>query len=246
MCWGFWYEERLMQKTKIEWVKNPDGTQGYSWNPIKGLCPVGCWYCYGTRYYERFWHLHGYPVEFYENEIEQIYKLKKPSGIFLCSVFEIFHDITKTDFRDSGEQWTNWRDCIFDTIEDNPQHRFYVLTKFPQNIDRPMPDNVWLGVTVTQNKDWHRARKLQSKSVKAKIKFISLEPLLERVDLPIVTHIDWIVIGKLTGFGKKHDPHIGWLKEYVFNCKYWEIPLFLKNNLKEIWAEPLVQELPNA
>ena len=42
-----------MQKTKIEWTD-------YTWNPIKGLCPVDCKlpdgrsYCYAKRIYQRF------------------------------------------------------------------------------------------------------------------------------------------------------------------------------------------------
>ena len=47
-----------MNKTKIETIKNPDGTQGYSWNPITG-CLNGCEYCYArklanTRLKERY------------------------------------------------------------------------------------------------------------------------------------------------------------------------------------------------
>jgi len=46
-----------MNKTKIEWVKNPDGTQGYTWNPItgclnhtpEGLCLGGLFPCYAYR-----------------------------------------------------------------------------------------------------------------------------------------------------------------------------------------------------
>jgi len=37
-----------LQHTKIEWVKNPDGTQGYTWNPITG-CLNGCPYCYARK-----------------------------------------------------------------------------------------------------------------------------------------------------------------------------------------------------
>ena len=236
-----------MQKTRIEWVKNPDGTQGYAWNPIKGICPVECWYCYGKSYYERFWHLHGYPVKFYENEIEQVYKLKKPSGIFLCSVFEVFHDITKTDFKDSGEQYTNWRDCIFDTIEDNPQHRFYVLTKFPQNINRPMPDNVWLGVTIDfADSAFYRMSKLFQ--AKARIKFTSFEPMITgHVGFNWNVwgyHIDWVIAGRLTGYGCKHDPRLKDLKKMVTACADTNTKIFLKDNLKEIWGEPLIQESP--
>ncbi len=46
-----------MNKTKIEWVKNPDGSQGYTWNPItgclnrtpEGLCLGGMFPCYAFR-----------------------------------------------------------------------------------------------------------------------------------------------------------------------------------------------------
>ena len=37
-----------MNRTTIEWVKNPDGTQGYTWNPITG-CLNGCPYCYARK-----------------------------------------------------------------------------------------------------------------------------------------------------------------------------------------------------
>jgi protein gp37 len=45
-----------MNRTKIEWVKNPDGTQGYTWNPItgclnhvNGMCKGGNFPCYAYR-----------------------------------------------------------------------------------------------------------------------------------------------------------------------------------------------------
>ncbi len=68
---------------------------------------------------------------------------KKPSKIFLCSTHELFGDWIPKD----------WRDEIFETIEACPQHIFQILTKMPENIDRPMPDNVWLGVSVTNRND---------------------------------------------------------------------------------------------
>jgi len=37
-----------VNKTSIEWVKNPDGSQGYTWNPITG-CLNGCPYCYARK-----------------------------------------------------------------------------------------------------------------------------------------------------------------------------------------------------
>ena len=37
-----------MNRTKIEWTLNPDGTLGYTWNPITG-CLNGCEYCYARK-----------------------------------------------------------------------------------------------------------------------------------------------------------------------------------------------------
>ena len=64
-----------------------------------------------------------------------------------------------------------WRDLIFEVIEKNPQHIFQILTKMPENIDRVMPDNVWLGVTITNREDMYRIAILKNKI--ANIKFIS-------------------------------------------------------------------------
>jgi len=81
-----------MQLTQIEWVKNPDGTQGYTSNPVKGECPVGCSYCYVKPFRSRYgWHK---DIRFYPEELEAIRKRKKPAGIFLGSTIELFHDKT--------------------------------------------------------------------------------------------------------------------------------------------------------
>lgn len=231
-----------MQKTKIEWVKNPDGSQGFTSNPISGLCPVGCKlpdgriYCYGRNYYKRFksrkWFMDGRPM-FWVHRLAKIQKRKKPAGIFMCSTFELFY---------SGKEFDFARENVFKTIEACPQHRFYILTKFPQNIDRPMPSNVWLGCTITGEKgSWERS--LELKKVKAKLKFISYEPMLEQRIFDW-EEIDWLIIGRLTGYGKKYDPPKDWIESRVRVMRNRGIPIFLKDNLKEIWEEPLIQEFP--
>lgn len=219
-----------MQKTKIEWTD-------YTWNPIKGICPVGCKlpdgkvYCYGKRIYERF---RFYPKErFSLLECAKPLRLRKPSKIFVCSTFELFHPIIND----------RQRELIFRVIKKCPQHTFQILTKFPQNIDRSMPDNVWLGVTVTKNEDMIRHWRLRD--VGAKVKFISMEPLLEDiVSIPHIHSCNWIIIGRLTGHGKKYNPKKHWIDPWVRWSKSHNIPIFLKDNLKEIWGEPLIQEMP--
>jgi len=213
-----------MQKTKIEWTD-------YTWNPIKGICPVGCWYCYARRMYQRFkWNP--------EIRIEEIRSCpQRPSRIFVCSTFELFHPTISKE----------WRDTIFRFIENSPQHTFQILTKFPENINRPMPDNVWLGVTIESSNELPKVAGLNR--AKAKIKFINFEPLISHIDprWGLLRSINWIVIGRLTGYGHKYDPTKEQLKTMFSRIRatIWHPPIFLKTNLKEIWREPLIQEFPD-
>ena len=222
-----------MNRTKIEWTD-------YTWNPIKGLCPHDCWYCYARKVYERFGWDTEMRFELHDPKaIDKLHRQNIPDGskVFICSTFELFHpEVPKT-----------WRKDIFDTIKLNPRITFQILTKFPQNIDRPMPDNVWLGVTVTRGADLWRIKELMvGKSI---IRFVSYEPFLQ--DMPdhclerMNKQIDWLIIGRLTGHGKKCNPSRNNLIKLVGHAKRFNIPLFLKNNLKEIWGEPLIQEFPN-
>jgi len=221
-----------MQKTRIEWVRNSDGTQGYTWNPIKGVCPVGCFYCYARKMYKRF----GWEDTIFMQELElyEPAKLKKPSKIFVCSTIELFHPDVKIN---AG--------AIFNVIKENPQHTFQILTKFPQNIDREMPDNVWLGTTITgEDRMLDTKRIFALELIKAKLKFVSYEPLLDEEVIHRIPFVKWIIIGRLTGYGKKYNPRRGAINFLVESQRRCGSAIFLKDNLKEIWGEPLIQEFP--
>ena len=261
-----------MQKTKIEWVKNPDGSQGYSWNPIKGKCPAGCKlpdgriYCYGHTLYDgRLKRYDPGEPKFDDKAWRRGYlklsRARKSLGVFLCSTFDLFHPITTSKHHKRVR--LSWRDELFADIEMLPRHHFYILTKFPQNIDRPMPPNVWLGVSVTKSSDLWRLRYLED--AKASLKFISIEPMLElpescgfhfsrhpdsiREDISLIGELesgafDWIIVGRLTRFGHKHDPDLIDIKQIVGSAREYNVPIFLKNNLSGIWPGELIQEGP--
>lgn len=238
-----------MQRTKIEWTD-------FVWNPIKGLCPVDCKlpdgrsYCYARRMYQRFgWNpkvrldgeLFGSCQDAFApniNVYEKLGSIKAGSKIFICSTCELFHPKISRE----------WRDAVFQAIKDNPQHIFQILTKFPQNIYRPMPNNVWLGVSITQPIEMY-PRIVNLYQAHAKVKFISFEPLLGdvgqfRFQGYLGEKVDWIIVGKLTGHGHQYDPKQFWIESIRLHAKFFNTPLFLKNNLKEIWGSPLIQEFP--
>lgn len=215
------------------------GWTDYTWNPIKGMCPVNCKtpdgkeYCYARKMYKRFGWQRGLIFDW--GEVHAPRKLKIPSKIFVCSTIEMFHPKIPKEYRDG----------IFRTIESCPQHTFQILTKFPENIDRAMPDNVWLGVTITGENDEVRTDALIE--AKARIKFISCEPML--LDCKDIIYsfddIDWLILGRLTGHGKKYDPACSILCDFVDATEEHNIPLFMKDNLKSSWGNaPLIQEFP--
>jgi len=244
-----------MQKTNIEWVKNPDGTQGYSWNPIKGKCPAECKlpdgriYCYGHNLYN------GRLKRFDPGEPRfdstafckgaDALERSKPRGVFICSTFDLFHPVTDLNVIPDDDFKYTRRDYIFEVIKQYPQHRFYILTKFPQNIDREMPPNVWLGVSVTEGKDWPRIDALRRQG--ASVKFVSFEPLLGDIHedaLHSAAYLNWVIIGRLTQFGHKYDPSSAQIQGMVKHFRKFNVHIFLKNNLSGIWQGELIQEVP--
>lgn len=246
-----------MNKTQIEWVQNPDGTPGYTWNPITG-CLNGCEYCYARRlantrlkarylannilpshdelnheahhndpFYPRFWpeRLHE-PLDkahLSKNGIDWIEHRQKAKGIFVCDMSDLFGIGVP-------EAWT---ENILNVISSSkPTHRFYLLTKQPQNLIKwsPFPENCWVGVTATNQKMYDIGASLLSE-IDAKVKYMSLEPLLESIILPYYNRsFDWLILGSQTKPYKP--PKIEGVQEIVSSADKANIPVFLKDNLK--------------
>ena len=227
-----------MNKTKIEWVKNPDGSQGFTSNPIQGKCPIGCPYCYVNPIRKRY----GWPEEISWNprECGKWITRNKPSSIFVGSTHEIF-----------WEGYHQWTCDILQAIRICEQHRFYLLTKQPQNLQKfsPFPDNCWVGVSATNTAQFGLAC-YYLVDVKASLKYISFEPLLGSVAEPakyigglhqsfLASGIKWVIIGAQTKPYKP--PKIEWVREIVEACDKAGIPVFLKDNLRsliygKVWA----------
>ena len=251
-----------MNKTKIEWVLNPDGTQGYTWNPITG-CLNGCPYCYARKlangrlkkrylaneniamYPNANWFrgsheeqrrlLDPFYPRFWEDRLMQLdrHNIRKAIGVFVCDMSDLFGIGIPED----------WTRRILNKIGQGgyEEHRFYLLTKQPQNLYKlsPFPDNCWVGVTVCNDKMLDVAvDKLED--IKAIHKFISCEPLLKRLTLSLdytfyYSGVDWVIIGAQTKPAKF--PRIEWVEEIVRACDKANIPVFLKDNLKPILPE---------
>ncbi len=205
-----------MSKTNIEWCD-------YSINPVKGICPVGCSYCFAKKLYKRFkWN----PEIRMEPDWQETLP-KRPSKVFVGSTMELFGD------------WVDWEvwESIEQYINTYPQHTFIFLTKRPENIVKHVfPKNCWVGLSVdgTENAPLRRIYNGLS-DAKATVKFISFEPLLASVNLDyrdlMWTGINWIIIGQQTPISQKTCPEYSWIENIVTAADTAGVPVFIKDNL---------------
>lgn len=205
-------------------------------NPVKGLCPMACPYCYARAMYKRF----KWDPEIRYDGMLNIPSAKKPSRIFIGSTMELFGDWVRSE----------WLEDIFEKVRLYPEHTFIFLTKQPQNLKQwsPFPPNCWVGVSATNGLMFVDAMNAFL-HVKAKVKFISFEPLLEWKILPYILQadlklqkLDWVIIGQQTPVRKSTMPKLEWIREIVEAADQAGVPVFLKDNLKPLFASE--EEMP--
>ena len=202
-------------------------------NPIKGKCQLNCFYCYATKFYDRFgWD----PTVGFKPEVFQDADLDnlEPSRIFICSTHEIFGDWIPSE----------WIQEILGLCRSYPQHTFQLLTKLPGRArEFKFPRNVWLGTTVTWSTDIVNINNL-AYTREIAVRYISFEPLMEdifpapisRTDLGSLAtdlyKISWIIVGAMTGpYRKKYFPDPKWIQNILKVARLFNIPVFLKDNL---------------
>jgi protein gp37 len=138
-----------------------------------------------------------------------------------------------------------WLSMIRKVVTDNPQHVFQFLYHFSPHRG-VFPYNCWLGLTVTSYCDGAKALKF-SKTYPDHIKFLSVEPLLGDPAMPeeVFENIDWMIIGAETGNRKrKIKAKWQWIAQLLANADKYNLPVYMKDNLKPYWHQPLRKEFP--
>ena len=244
-------------------MKNKIGWCNTTWNPVWG-CLNNCEYCYARKIasfrYKRmieieinhYWRKH--PTWAWTGD--HLSGLKDFRPTFLEAQFDkIFPQNTQKIFIGSMSEirfWKrDWLFRIFKKIKGYPQHNFQFLTKYPYIYHRlEFPAKSWLGFTVTTNKDLANGilhiKKLRDFSLTGKyIYFISIEPVLEKINPLDLIFLDWVILGAETGKRKgRVIPKKEWIESIVDFCRDIDIPVYLKNSLKEIYPIE-IKEFPN-
>jgi protein gp37 len=210
-----------MAQSKIEWTQA-------TWNPVTGCTKIspGCKNCYAERMAKRLKamgqpnYTNGFQLTTHEHMLEHPLEWKKPRLIFVNSMSDLFHQDVPIDFIVR----------TFDTMRRAEWHQFQVLTKRSDRLLEidPLitwPSNVWMGVSVEDQDHLSRVDHLRATS--ARVKFLSLEPLLGPLgDLELAV-IDWVIVGGESGPGARPMAE-EWVLEIRDQCLIAGVPFFFK------------------
>jgi protein gp37 len=186
---------------------------------------------------------------FHPDKLKDPEKLgRKPKRIFVCSMGDIFSEGVEP----------GWVHQVLDTIDEVPQHHFLVLTKRPDRIQEmlhcvTLPENLWLGVSVTCQKDTWRIGALRNATAIKAHRFVSFEPLHSFVKHPL-QGLEWAIIGAETGNRRDRiTPAASWIESLAELAINWDVPLFIKDNALRYcpptfptWDKAVLQRFPEA
>jgi protein gp37 len=242
---------------KIEWLHLP-GYTAETWNPITGCTKVsaGCANCWAEKMSKRMAGRYGYPasdpfkVTVHKDKFQKPFSWRNPRMVFVCSMGDLFHDDVPDNFIND----------VFNSIEaeENRKHLFLILTKRPKRMHElsgrwgpgAFPNNLWFGVSV-ENQDTANKRIPWLLRIPAEKRFISAEPLLERVSINMLwmeeeqkepfrdellehtflldaqKELDWVIVGGESGFHAR-PMHPDWVRSIRDQCAQTGTPFFFK------------------
>ncbi|MGN6600807.1 MAG: DUF5131 family protein [Ginsengibacter sp.] len=210
-----------MAQSSIEWTE-------MTWNPTTGCDKIsaGCKYCYAQIMSKRLQSMGvekykaNFEVRTHDSALNIPYTWKNSKIVFVNSMSDLFHKDIPLEFIKK----------VFAVMNDNPQHVFQVLTKradrlFQLHKQLKWTHNIWMGVSVENDKVRHRIDNLRK--TKARVKFLSLEPLIGPLNDLDLSNIDWVIVGGESG----HTPRPmkpEWVLDIQEQCDINDVAFFFK------------------
>lgn len=208
--------------SRIEWTEA-------TWNPTVGCTKIspGCKNCYaeemahrlkamGVRDYQN-----GFRLTLLEHRLVDPLKRKKPTVYFVNSMSDLFHQSVPDAYIER----------VLETMHAASWHTFQVLTKRAERLPRffarrRLPDNIWLGVSVEDQK-YGVPRIEHLRAVQAKVRFLSVEPLLEDVGPLDLRNIQWVIVGGESG-RRARPMQERWVASIQAQCEAQNVQFFFK------------------
>jgi len=209
-----------MGRSNIEWTE-------VTWNPVTGCDKVsaGCKFCYAERMAKRLQSMgveqykDGFELKLAPKQLSAPYKWKKRKIVFVNSMSDLFHE--KVDLAYIKQ--------VFNVMNETP-HIYQVLTKRPERLlevssQLNWTSNIWMGVSVENQALTNRVDALLKSD--AKVKFLSIEPLIGKINHIKLRGIDWVIVGGESG-PKARPLRKEWIDIIHRKCKRLDIPFFFK------------------
>ena len=211
----------MAEHSGIEWTQS-------TWNPLTGCTKIspGCKYCYSERMAKRLQamnqpnYVNGFKLTMHEHVLEKPLDWKTPQVIFVNSMSDLFHKDVPLEFIQR----------VFGTMKRAHWHQFQVLTKRSDRLAELSPylewtDNIWMGVSVENEKYTFRIDDLRKTG--AKIKFLSVEPLIGPISKMNLKGINWVIVGGESGPGARPLER-EWVVNIRDQCLKAKVPFFFK------------------
>jgi protein gp37 len=216
----------MSDHSKIEWT---DAT----WNPVRGCTKVspGCKHCYAETFAERFRGVPGHPFEFGFDLRLAPEKLLDPlrwtssKRVFVNSMSDLFHPQVTDDYIAR----------VLEVMLAANWHTYQVLTKRPERMKNLLrgpfmaganAEHIWWGVSV-ENRAHGLPRVDALRDSRARMKFLSCEPLLEGLGTFSLRGIDWVIVGGESGPGAR-PMRKEWVLDIQEQCARSGVPFFFK------------------
>ena len=216
----------MSMHSSIEWT---DAT----WNPVRGCTKIspGCKFCYAERFAERFRGVAGHPFEqgfdlrLVPAKLSDPLRWGTPKMIFVNSMSDLFHEQVPDEYIIQVANVmlkANW-------------HTYQVLTKRSIRMrdllksklkSAAEAEHIWWGVSV-EDKRYGVPRINHLRTSGARIKFLSIEPLLEDLGEINIGGIDWVIVGGESGPGAR-PMRANWVRSLRRQCRASQARFFFK------------------
>ncbi|MBV9507387.1 MAG: phage Gp37/Gp68 family protein [Acidobacteriia bacterium] len=207
--------------SQIEWTD-------VTWNPVTGCTKIspGCKHCYAERMANRLQlmgqknYRNGFEVTLQSHMLDLPLRLKTPKRIFVNSMSDLFHADVPLDYIQQ----------VFGVMRQADWHQYQVLTKRADRLEElshrlPWAPHIWMGVSV-ENADYV-TRIDHLRRTAARVKFLSVEPLLGPLPDLDLHGIDWVIVGGESGPGAR-PMQPGWVATIRDQCLRAGVAFFFK------------------
>jgi len=216
----------MSDRSQIEWT---DAT----WNPVRGCTKIspGCTHCYAETFAERFRGVPGHPYEqgfdlrLVPEKLGEPLRWRSPKMVFVNSMSDLFHeDIPDEYVLDVVRvmQMANWHTYQVLTKR-SERMRDLLQTKLAAAANEP---HIWWGVSV-ENKKHGLPRIDGLRAAPARVRFLSIEPLLEDLGPINLDGIHWVIVGGESGAGARPMDK-AWVVSIRDQCERASVPFFFK------------------